>query len=169
MELDSTEGTSQTSWSIGRRCKRGDAFSRPLLIIREAWPYGPSLFPPTIGCTLGASYWSAGGHSRVEIPVPIPNTEVKRSRADGTAVRPRESRSLPAFFIAYSPLFRVVFFVCITSFYIRIGGLGPLFQWLCGIIESLAINSVSRRIDLGFEFGFDIFSYIVSPVVNPIW
>ena len=169
MELDSTEGTSQTSWSIGRRCKRGDAFSRPLLIIREAWPYCPSLFPPTIGCTFGASYWSAGGHSRVEIPVPIPNTEVKRSRADGTAVRPRESRSLPAFFIAYSPLFRVVFFVCITSFYIRIGGLGPLFQWLCGIIESLAINSVSRRIDLGFEFGFDIFSYIVSPVVNPIW
>ena len=169
MELDSTEGTSQTSWSIGRRCKRGDAFSRPLLIIREAWPYCPSLFPPTIGCTFGASSWSAGGHSRVEIPVPIPNTEVKRSRADGTAVRPRESRSLPAFFIAYSPLFRVVFFVCITSFYIRIGGLGPLFQWLCGIIESLAINSVSRRIDLGFEFGFDIFSYIVSPVVNPIW
>ena len=109
MELDSTEGTSQTSWSIGRRCKRGDAFSRPLLIIREAWPYCPSLFPPTIGCTLGASSWSAGGHSRVEIPVPIPNTEVKRSRADGTAVRPRESRSLPAFFIAYSPLFRVVF------------------------------------------------------------
>ena len=99
MELDSTEGTSQTSWSIGRRCKRGDAFSRPLLIIREAWPYCPSLFPPTIGCTLGASSWSAGGHSRVEIPVPIPNTEVKRSRADGTAVRPRESRSLPAFLL----------------------------------------------------------------------
>ena len=99
MELDSTEGTSQTSWSIGRRCKRGDAFSRPLLIIREAWPYCPSLFPPTIGCTLGASAWSAGGHSRVEIPVPIPNTEVKRSRADGTAVRPRESRSLPAFLL----------------------------------------------------------------------
>ena len=99
MELDSTEGTSQTSWSIGRRCKRGDAFSRPLLIIREAWPYCPSLFPPTIGCTFGASSWSAGGHSRVEIPVPIPNTEVKRSRADGTAVRPRESRSLPAFLL----------------------------------------------------------------------
>ena len=118
MELDSTEGTSQNSWSIGRRCKRGDAFSRPLLIIREAWPYCPSLFLPTIGCTKGASSWSAGGHGRVEIPVPIPNTEVKRSRADGTAVRPRESRSLPAFFIAYSPLFRVVFFVCITSFYI---------------------------------------------------
>ena len=45
MELDSTEGTSETSWSIGRRSKRGDAFSRPLLISREAWPYCPSLFP----------------------------------------------------------------------------------------------------------------------------
>ena len=101
MELDSTEGTSQNSWSIGRRCKRGDAFSRPLLIIREAWPYCPSLFLPTIGCTQGASSWSAGGHGRVEIPVPIPNTEVKRSRADGTAARPRESRSLPAFFYAF--------------------------------------------------------------------
>ena len=121
MELDSTEGTSQTSWSIGRRCKRGDAFSRPLLIIREAWPYCPSLFPPTIGCTLGASCWSAGGHSRVEIPVPIPNTEVKRSRADGTAVRPRESRSLPAFFIAYSPLFRVVFLFVSLRFIYELG------------------------------------------------
>ena len=121
MELDSTEGTSQNSWSIGRRCKRGDAFSRPLLIIREAWPYCPSLFPPTIGCTLGASSWSAGGHSRVEIPVPIPNTEVKRSRADGTAVRPRESRSLPAFFIAFSPLVRVVFLFVSLRLYMNWG------------------------------------------------
>ena len=32
--------------------------------------------------------------------VPIPNTEVKRPRADGTAARPRESRSPPgSFFI----------------------------------------------------------------------
>ena len=40
----------------------------------------------------GPSNECSGVHSRVEIPVPIPNTEVKRSRADGTAVRPRESR-----------------------------------------------------------------------------
>ena len=52
----------------------------------------------------GAPRWSAGGHGRVKIPVPIPNTEVKRSRADGTAVRPRESRSLPAFFYAHSAI-----------------------------------------------------------------
>ena len=72
------------------------------------------LLPPDHRMHIRASYWSAGGHGRVEIPVPIPNTEVKRSRADGTAVRPRESRSLPAFFIAFSPLFRVVFFVYIS-------------------------------------------------------
>ena len=49
----------------------------------------------------GFSNECSGVHSRVEIPVPIPNTEVKRSRADGTAARPRESRSLPAFFIEF--------------------------------------------------------------------
>ena len=126
MELDSTEGTSQNSWSIGRRCKRGDAFSRPLLIIREAWPYCPSLFPPTIGCTLGASCWSAGGHSRVEIPVPIPNTEVKRSRADGTAVRPRESRSLPAFLLLIHHSFE--WFFCLYHFVLyKNWGPGPPF------------------------------------------
>ena len=133
MELDSTEGTSQTSWSIGRRCKRGDAFSRPLLIIREAWPYCPSLFPPTIGCTLGASYWSAGGHSRVEIPVPIPNTEVKRSRADGTAVRPRESRSLPAFLL-YSFRFTEDYIVSFET-YSWMVPLNPLMNTQVSIVE----------------------------------
>ena len=133
MELDSTEGTSQTSWSIGRRCKRGDAFSRPLLIIREAWTYCPSLFPPTIGCTLGASSWSAGGHSRVEIPVPIPNTEVKRSRADGTAVRPRESRSLPAFLL-YSFRFTEDYIVSFET-YSWMVLLNPLMNTQVSIVE----------------------------------
>ena len=133
MELDSTEGTSQTSWSIGRRCKRGDAFSRPLLIIREAWPYCPSLFPPTIGCTSGASCWSAGGHSRVEIPVPIPNTEVKRSRADGTAVRPRESRSLPAFLL-YSFRFTEDYIVSFET-YSWMVLLNPLMNTQVSIVE----------------------------------
>ena len=132
MELDSTEGTSQTSWSIGRRCKRGDAFSRPLLIIREAWPYCPSLFLPTIGCTLGASCWSAGGHGRVEIPVPIPNTEVKRSRADGTAARPRESRSLPAFFMHIQPLLEIVYCLIETDSWMA---LGPLKNVQVSIVE----------------------------------
>ena len=43
-----------------------------------------------------------GDHSRLETPVPIPNTEVKRPYADGTAVRLWESRSLPSFFYAFS-------------------------------------------------------------------
>ena len=43
-----------------------------------------------------------GGHSRVEIPVPFPNTEVKRSNVDGTAACPWESRKLPVFFISKS-------------------------------------------------------------------
>ena len=44
-----------------------------------------------------------GGHSRVEIPVPFPNTEVKRSNVDGTAACPWESRKLPVFFISKPP------------------------------------------------------------------
>ena len=40
-----------------------------------------------------------GGHRRGETPVPIPNTAVKPSTADGTArVASWESRSLPGFF-----------------------------------------------------------------------
>ena len=41
-----------------------------------------------------------GDHREVEPPVPIPNTKVKHLLADGTAVRPWESRSLPGFFIS---------------------------------------------------------------------
>ena len=36
MALEATEGTGENSRSIGRGCKRGDAFSPPVLIIREA-------------------------------------------------------------------------------------------------------------------------------------
>ena len=40
-----------------------------------------------------------GGHRRGETPVPMPNTAVKPSTADGTArVASWESRSLPGFF-----------------------------------------------------------------------
>ena len=41
-----------------------------------------------------------GGHRRGVTPVPIPNTEVKLSTADGTAcVSVWESRSLPGLFV----------------------------------------------------------------------
>ena len=39
-----------------------------------------------------------GGHGGEEIPVPIPNTEVKLPCADDTASK-RESRQLPGFFL----------------------------------------------------------------------
>ena len=42
-----------------------------------------------------------GGHRRGETPVPIPNTAVKLSSADGTAwVTVWESRSLPGLFVS---------------------------------------------------------------------
>jgi hypothetical protein len=42
-----------------------------------------------------------GGHRREVTPVPIPNTEVKLSTADGTAwATAWESRSLPGLFVA---------------------------------------------------------------------
>lgn len=44
------------------------------------------------------SWTVPGGHSGGETPVPIPNTEVKPSSADGTAwATARESRSPPGF------------------------------------------------------------------------
>ena len=44
----------------------------------------------------------SGGHGGGAIPVPIPNTEVKPSCADDTALRGRESRWLPGFFFIMS-------------------------------------------------------------------
>ena len=43
----------------------------------------------------------SGDHSRGVPPVPIPNTEVKPSCADGTTGKPWESRSLPGFFFFF--------------------------------------------------------------------
>ncbi len=52
-----------------------------------------------------------GGYREVEIPVPIPNTEVKRFISDGTGVFLRESRSLPVFyFISFYFFFYFVSF-----------------------------------------------------------
>jgi hypothetical protein len=79
---------------IGGTCKRGNAFSGPVLIARGldfehcVWSYGvlrvrenarrPDKF---------------GGHSGGETPLPIPNREVKPAGADGTRrATSRESR-----------------------------------------------------------------------------
>ena len=80
-------------------CKDSNIFSLLVLIGREAWSNFSYQYEiviifeggnPTLNKT-------AGDVSGGETPVPIPNTEVKSSSADGTcgAIR-RESRSLPA-------------------------------------------------------------------------
>ena len=54
-----------------------------------------------------------GGHRRGVTPVPIPNTEVKLSTADGTAwVTVWESRSLPGLFLEGPLRKRGAFFYC---------------------------------------------------------
>ena len=51
-----------------------------------------------MGCEDLFSMHVPGGHTGGATPVPIPNTEVKPSKADATAaVRPWESRTLPGF------------------------------------------------------------------------
>ncbi len=51
----------------------------------------------------------SGGNSEEETPVPIPNTEVKLLRADGTARFPAwESRSLPDFLFLPSILLFII-------------------------------------------------------------
>ena len=83
---------------IGRRCRRGDAHSRAVLIGREPWPYPFSRRMADLLPLFFSLYCDnyAGGHGGADIPVPVPNTEVKRPSADGTASR-RESRPPPAF------------------------------------------------------------------------
>ena len=70
---------------IGRRCKHSNVFSRPVLIARNLLSSQIS-FP---GSTESRAYLSqviyCGGYSGVEPPLPIPNREVKRTSADGTA------------------------------------------------------------------------------------
>ncbi len=53
---------------------------------------------------------NAGGHDGEEIPVPIPNTEVKLPRADDSAAR-CESRQLLAFFILKSIVLFSFYFI----------------------------------------------------------
>jgi hypothetical protein len=61
----------------------------------------PARPAPGIGRTR-TMFVMPGDHCGGETPVPIPNTEVKPSNADGTAFR-RESRSSPGFFVKPNP------------------------------------------------------------------
>ena len=72
---------------IGRRCKAGNGFSRPVLIARNL-SFGHCRderlrIRILTDCVFQAKY--CGGFSSVDPPLPIPNREVKRTHADGTA------------------------------------------------------------------------------------
>src|SRR5690606_5135844 len=88
--------------SIGRKCKDSNVLSSPVLIGRGLDLANPPLNP--LSCAafnvqtphLHKPTNFSGAHSGGETPVPIPNTAVKPSSADGTArATGRESRSVP--------------------------------------------------------------------------
>src|SRR5690606_36454352 len=82
---------------IGLGCKRCKALSLQVLIGRGLDPYACSRCPVQLsGCSAPNVL---GGHSGGVPPVPIPNTAVKPSSADGTAGAALwESRSPPGHF-----------------------------------------------------------------------
>src|SRR5690606_41994864 len=92
--------------SIGRKCKDSNVLSSPVLIGRGLDLANPPLNP--LSCAafnvqtphLHKPTNFSGAHSGGETPVPIPNTAVKPSSADGTArATGRESRSVPGMFL----------------------------------------------------------------------
>src|ERR671936_1053671 len=103
------EGPWETTTSIGGTCKRGNAFSGPVLIARGldfehcVWSYGVLRVRDN-----ARRPDNFGGHSGVEPPLPIPNREVKPACADGTRrATSRESRWPPiSFRAARAALFR---------------------------------------------------------------
>ncbi len=98
---------------IGRRWKPSNGWSLPVLIARAAWlqyqlkSFKDSLFT----CIKFIDF--PGAHTGGETPVPIPNTVVKPSRADGTGRLPAwESRSVPGVFYVlkfFQPLVNYLF------------------------------------------------------------
>ena len=92
---------------MGRGCKRREALSRPVPIVRgldpsiRTHPIPPQLppTPPQRGILKTQNTRIPRAHSGVEPPVPIPNTEVKRASADGTGrATAWESRSVRGIF-----------------------------------------------------------------------
>src|SRR5438874_4857864 len=80
-------------------CKRSNAFSRPVLIIRglDLRSHEPLWsFEGACACPRSQLYTVSGGYGEGETPLPIPNREVKPLSADGTwPARARESRTPP--------------------------------------------------------------------------
>src|SRR5205823_14715645 len=95
-------GPWETTTLIGGTCKRGNAFSGPVLIAR-------GLDFEHVRCCYGVlkvcrarkssrGFHNFGGLTGRETPLPIPNREVKPARADGTRrATSRESRSPPIY------------------------------------------------------------------------
>src|SRR5205823_5898475 len=104
-------GPWETTTLIGGTCKRGNAFSGPVLIAR-------GLDFEHVRCCYGVlkvcrarkssrGFHNFGGHTGRETPLPIPNREVKPARADGTRrATSRESRSPPIYLAKPAPLAR---------------------------------------------------------------
>ena len=87
----------RSAFAAARRLRRRDPRQHTIRLRRGVPPAGT--FP--------------GGHRRGVTPVPIPNTEVKPSTADGTArVTAWESRSLPGLFVTRPPCPRTA--ACLT-------------------------------------------------------
>ena len=94
-EIRSRRGPSQTTTSIGRRCKHGDMLSRAVLIARCSVEGIPEksldsverdvheLFSRLPAVSSSEPY--SGDDSIRAPPLPIPNREVKPYHADGTA------------------------------------------------------------------------------------
>ena len=70
---------------IGRRCTHSNVFSRPVLIARNLLSSQVSYRDSTRKCIYLSQVTYCGGYSGVEPPLSIPNREVKRTSADGTA------------------------------------------------------------------------------------
>src|SRR6266511_3359473 len=93
------EGPWETTTLIGGTCKRGNAFSGPVLIARGLdFEHRVSRYGVLrVACVRARTPF--GGHSDGGTPLPIPNREVKPASADGTrGESPRESRSPPNLF-----------------------------------------------------------------------
>src|SRR5919197_3331170 len=93
----------ETTTLIGGTCKRGNAFSGPVLIARGldfehcVWSYG------VLRVRANAQRPDKfGGHSGGETPLPIPNREVKPACADGTRRAPSRESRLPPIYLSGS-------------------------------------------------------------------
>ena len=98
-----------------------------------------------------------GDHSVVAPPVPIPNTEVKRNRADGSVILSCESRSSPGS-LSYKPSVekqRVFFDLSVSLMTIFLGLIFNLF--FKNYIQKISIDMIA----FSFNFAIMLQSFMV--------